>query len=403
MHQIKSKGLDEMITGDDWRRSAKQVYENADFYYEQSFKRTESKIIERAESVYFLGIGTSSFWQRSAFLASKLSNFSGLIGGERAKNLHKNRRFDRLGSNFKVKTLEEIDRSKKIVLVDFGEGFYDRIFSENLKSKFEVVNWLQATHDLGGVHTYLPLKEEREEIYKNIDLFKQIDAMLADDLSRITLSARLQSLLSLDPFFLQKIQSSPGIVGPKFSTDHPIYANENEDFVDVGAHDGDTVKEFVNSTEASYASITAYEPDKRSFNSLAYVLSALPAAKAYNFAVSDFNGEVNFYQDADNSLGSHIKEKITHPEQTETCTCVKLDEHISKMSFLAIDVEGYELNVLKGSAGLIKSFQPRMHISAYHYPLDIPKIIFWLNTISNRKLFIRHQGATLYDTNILVG
>ena len=51
-----------MIMGDWWRRSIKELYENADLFYEESLKRTESKIIEQADSVYFLGIGTSSFW-----------------------------------------------------------------------------------------------------------------------------------------------------------------------------------------------------------------------------------------------------------------------------------------------------------------------------------------------------
>ena len=47
-------------------------------------------------------------------------------------------------------------------------------------------------------------------------------------------------------------------------------------------------------------------------------------------------------------------------------------------------------------------FQPKMHISDYHYPLDIPKIISSLSDILSRKLFLRHQHSTLYDTNIIV-
>lgn len=40
-----------------------QVFENVDYYYEQAQRRTDAKIIEQADAVYFLGVGTPSFWQ----------------------------------------------------------------------------------------------------------------------------------------------------------------------------------------------------------------------------------------------------------------------------------------------------------------------------------------------------
>lgn len=379
-----------------------EIYEAADYYYEQAQRRTEAKIIEQAEAVYFLGLGTACFWHRAPLIASKLSNFSGIIGGSEARKLREYGHLNFLKSNSDIILIEEIDRSKVTVLIDFGEGLTGRLFSESLEAQFEVVNWLQASHDLNLVHTYLPLKVEREETYKNIDAFQQIDSMFADDFSRNTLRARLQSLLSMDPLYLQKFQTVSGIVRKKNSQDHPICVSENEDFVDVGAYNGDTVREFVDSADLKYASITAYEPDMQSFKTLKYWCDKLPRAESYNYAVSDFNGQVGFYEDKENSLGSRIQNNTSPQKQTETRSCVKLDDHLTKMSLVAIDVEGYEVNVIEGARSLIGSCQPKMHISAYHYPLDIIKIVSTLKTVSNRKLFLRHQGSTLYDTNLIV-
>jgi FkbM family methyltransferase len=378
------------------------VYTNADHYYEQAQRRTDARIIGQADAVYFLGLGTACFWHRAPLVASKLSNFSGLIGGFEAKKLREYGRLNFLKPNSDIINIEEIDRSKKTVLIDFNEGLTGRLFSESLETQFAVVNWLQATHDLDLPHTYLPLKIEREETYKNIDWFQQIDAMLADDFSRNTLRARLQSLLSMNPFYLQRFQTVSGIVQERNSHDHPICVSENEDFVDVGAYNGDTVRQFVNSADGKYASITAYEPDKRSFKTLSHWCDKLPRAEAYNYAVSDFSGEVSFFEDEKNSQGSHIQGNASLKQKAEVRSCVKLDDHLKEMSLLAIDVEGYELNVIEGAEGLIGLFEPKMHISAYHYPLDIPKLVAKLAPMSNRKLFLRHQHSTLYDTNLIV-
>ena len=379
-----------------------QVFENVDYYYEQAQRRTDAKIIEQADAVYFLGVGTPSFWHKAPLIASRLSNFSGLIGGAEVRRLREHGRLNSLKSNFDIINVEEVDRSNKTLLIEFGECLASRMFSENLEAQFEVVNWLQAIHDLDLHHTYLPLKIEREQTYENIDAFQQIDAMFADDFSRNTLRARLQTLLSMDPLYLQKFQTVSGIVPKKNSHDHPICVGENEDFVDVGAYNGDTVREFVNSVDGKYESITAYEPDTRSFKTLSDWCDKFPRAKAYNYAVNNFSGEVSFYEDKKNSQGSHIQGNTSLQQQAEVRTCVKLDDHLTKMSLLAIDVEGYELNVIEGARGLIEVTKPKMHISAYHYPLDIPKIVAGLATMSRRKLFLRHQHSTLYDTNLIV-
>jgi hypothetical protein len=44
---------------------------------------------------------------------------------------------------------------------------------------------------------------------------------------------------------------------------------------------------------------------------------------------------------------------------------------IDQLDFLKLDVEGFELNVLKGAANAIDRFHPKMAVSLYHKPNDL--------------------------------
>ena len=77
-----------------------------------------------------------------------------------------------------------------------------------------------------------------------------------------------------------------------------------------------------------------------------------------------------------------------------------LDDTIDRATFLKIDVEGHELSVLKGGSEIIAQTEPSMHISAYHYPQDIPDLGIFMKT--NQSLFTWDINLPIYDTNIIV-
>lgn len=76
----------------------------------------------------------------------------------------------------------------------------------------------------------------------------------------------------------------------------------------------------------------------------------------------------------------------------EEIQVVALDEVVSDhVTFIKMDIEGSELEALKGSEKIIKKYKPKLAISVYHKPediIDIPKLI--KSIVPEYKLYMRH-------------
>lgn len=98
---------------------------------------------------------------------------------------------------------------------------------------------------------------------------------------------------------------------------------------------------------------------------------------------------------------------ILSEEGTEI-ECIILDSfvtqnNIERIDFIKLDVEGVEINVLKGAVETIKKFKPKMAISVYHKPDDIitiPTFIYGL--LPEAKFYLRHFSNGISETILFV-
>ena len=98
---------------------------------------------------------------------------------------------------------------------------------------------------------------------------------------------------------------------------------------------------------------------------------------------------------------------ILSEEGTEI-ECITLDSfvtqnNIERVDFIKLDVEGAEINVLKGAIETIKKFKPKMAISVYHKPDDIITIPTSIHRLlPEAKFYLRHFSNGISETILFV-
>ena len=139
--------------------------------------------------------------------------------------------------------------------------------------------------------------------------------------------------------------------------------NDNEVFFDAGAYNGDTVKRFCSITN-NYEHIYGVEPDPRSFKKLALSCENLDKVTLINAALSNVDGETSFTFSKGRGNKKGGKDIISQRS---------IDSILngSRASIIKYDIEGEEEKGLLGASNMIKTFKPKILLSAYHKIDDI--------------------------------
>ena len=161
--------------------------------------------------------------------------------------------------------------------------------------------------------------------------------------------------------------------------------NENEAFIDIGAYRGDTVEKFVEQTKGLYEKIVAAEPDFKTYQKLMKNCEKLRNFTGVNAAITDTDGEIGFYSLAGRQSavgGENMIKSLSLPSLCKDC----------EPTFIKIDAEGCELEILSGGEEILKKFKPKLNVAAYHKSEDIFRLPILINSINqDYKIHLRHH------------
>lgn len=172
--------------------------------------------------------------------------------------------------------------------------------------------------------------------------------------------------------------------------------NSSENYLDLGAYRGDTVEEFLHYCGGEYESITALEPDRRTFKKLCDYLEIIPYSTAYQRAIYNEITTLKFSNKAGRQ--STISEK---GEVIETATVDGLCRN-KKVSYIKMDVEGAEKEAIEGAEITLKEQKPKLNIALYHRSADVFDIPLQIAQINpDYKFYIRrHPYIPCWDMNL---
>jgi len=184
-----------------------------------------------------------------------------------------------------------------------------------------------------------------------------------------------------------------------FSSDI-IKLSDNEGFVNCGSYNGDTIKEFISQTNGKFKHIFAFEPNKINYISLCEMVKKLKLSfdviTCYQKGVYSENTKCNFKV---NKGGSFITE-----DGEDIIDVIKLDSFLSKeeinmITFVNMDIEGAELEALKGMKDIIKINKPKLAISVYHKLEHFWEIPFFIKSLNPEyKIYFRQHALSEAET-----
>lgn len=167
---------------------------------------------------------------------------------------------------------------------------------------------------------------------------------------------------------------------PQYFPKDIIELKDNEIFVDCGAYSGDTVEQFIKNVDGKYNNIYAFEPDINAFKRLnEYVEeNEINRIHLFNQGVSNENKKLQFSADPEKGERS-----LFCDSGSQTLEVVSIDNILDgePVSFIKMDVEGFELNALKGAELSIKKYRPLLAISIYHKPEDLITLPFYIKEL----------------------
>lgn len=325
-------------------------------------------------AVYGTGNGADRVFDEFDRLGIKVSAVVASDGFVRSRTFH----------GFKVKSVSQTE-------AELGDFVTALCFASPLPQVIETIKKLSERHRviMPSVPVFGDNIFNKDFLKTNFHHIKNAYSLLSDKQSQKVFESivRFQITGDLNCCFNceSKKDEAYGILG----------LGENESFLDLGAYRGDTVEEFLKHTK-SYEKIVAVEPDKRTFKKLQTNCESLKNFIALNNAVWSHNRTLSF----DGNKGRGASAKALGEEISAICVDYIFEKY-GNFTYLNIDVEGAESEMLRGAAAALKS-RPKLCMAAYHRSEDIFELINKIHSINpDYKFYLRHHPhISFWDTNI---
>ena len=231
------------------------------------------------------------------------------------------------------------------------------------------------------------VQAQRLEMQRHLDAWQALYDELADEVSRNTLLDVLRFRLSADPTYMRGYRVR---LSEQYFEDFMQY--HEEVFVDAGGYDGDTSEAFA-ARYPDYKKILVFEPSERNMALARMRLASVRDVEFFNLGLSDSAGRLRF--DSDSGSASAITD--VGPEEIVVDT---LDAAVNNpVSFIKMDLEGWEIPALRGAQGHLRHDEPKLAIAAYHHAADLRQIYQLVVSFSHRyRVYLRHYTQGWSET-----
>ena len=174
-----------------------------------------------------------------------------------------------------------------------------------------------------------------------------------------------------------------------------IKLSDHERLVDIGAFNGDTIRDFVGRTKGRFDRIFSFEVDAINFKALQENVRQMPEQsriKIFNLGIWDSECDITYsISESQSTVGSGNGKGHAVPLDN-----VLRDE---KVTFIKMDIEGAELQALRGTRNIIQFQKPKLAICIYHGFRHLWEVPLYIKELAPEyKIYLRHHTTLEYET-----
>jgi FkbM family methyltransferase len=280
-------------------------------------------------------------------------------------------------------------RDSYIIITSFQ--YYDEISLQLKENKLSVLLnpdthrvILDTEYILNLFDDYIPL------IRQHTDQFQSAYRLLSDELSKRIFYDRINYSITANSNYLTPLKSN----SPQYFAPDIIKLSDKEVFVDGGGYTGDTVEEFLKQTEGKFDKIYSFEPERSKHKEFHEKFRAINHIELVPFGLWSKKDVLKFH--SNNDITSFLGE-----DGDIEIPATSIDERLNgdPVTFIKMDIEGAELEALKGAATSIKKYKPKLAICVYHRSLDMVEIpLFLKELVPEYKIYLRHYSVNICET-----
>lgn len=211
-----------------------------------------------------------------------------------------------------------------------------------------------------------------QEGVRNIEMNPEFDLSQAEQSARMAFNGRLSFALEFNQWIrIDPDARSQALFQEKKDlafNDHETVArlmglNPGDLVLDVGAYIGDSAVAFIRCG----CDVIAFEPFLDAFICLQYNLRPhRSSSSCYNVAIGDGSSVTYNHKYQDSDCGCRYLDVCEDAGfQTIGLDDILLRPEHRKVRAIKVDVEGFELNVIRGADGIIKRDRPIMHVESF--------------------------------------